>query len=137
MGRGIAVYDGRTVIFPASRAHPAWQEAVSACRACDLFARATQGVFGEGAAHAELMLVGEQPGDQEDRAGRPFVGPAFRLTKHRGEILETPYASAVLATPPSSILRIPDRDKRHEARAALVKDLRTLVSALEKAGFRR
>jgi DNA polymerase len=46
------------------------------CTACDLYARATQTVFGEGRAHAPLMLVGEQPGDREDLAGRPFVGPA-------------------------------------------------------------
>jgi uracil-DNA glycosylase len=46
------------------------------CRNCDLWARATQTVFGEGPAPAGLMLVGEQPGDQEDLAGHPFVGPA-------------------------------------------------------------
>lgn len=46
------------------------------CRACDLWRCATQTVFGEGPSEAELMLVGEQPGDREDRAGRPFVGPA-------------------------------------------------------------
>ena len=46
------------------------------CTACDLFARATQTVFGEGTATAQLMLVGEQPGDREDLAGKPFVGPA-------------------------------------------------------------
>jgi uracil-DNA glycosylase len=46
------------------------------CTACDLFARATQTVFGEGRARVPLMLVGEQPGDREDLAGRPFVGPA-------------------------------------------------------------
>ncbi|HWF32390.1 MAG TPA: UdgX family uracil-DNA binding protein [Solirubrobacteraceae bacterium] len=47
-----------------------------ACRACPLWRDATQTVFGEGPAHAALMLVGEQPGDREDRAGHPFVGPA-------------------------------------------------------------
>lgn len=49
------------------------------CTACLLYANATQTVFGEGPAHASLMLVGETPGDQEDKAGRPFVGPAGRL----------------------------------------------------------
>ena len=49
------------------------------CKNCDLWKRATQTVFGEGPAGAELMLVGEQPGDQEDIAGRPFVGPAGKL----------------------------------------------------------
>jgi DNA polymerase len=46
------------------------------CRACPLWRDATQTVFGEGSSHASLMLVGEQPGDREDRSGHPFVGPA-------------------------------------------------------------
>jgi len=49
------------------------------CRACDLWRNATQTVFGEGPPSATLMLVGEQPGDREDVAGRPFVGPAGRV----------------------------------------------------------
>lgn len=55
------------------------QEAASACRGCDLWRGATQAVFGAGAESARIMLVGEQPGDQEDRRGLPFVGPAGRL----------------------------------------------------------
>jgi DNA polymerase len=55
------------------------REEIDRCRACPLWARATQGVPGEGGSHARVMLVGEQPGDQEDRVGRPFVGPAGRL----------------------------------------------------------
>jgi uracil-DNA glycosylase len=54
------------------------QEAAG-CRACDLWENATQTVFGEGAEGAPLMLVGEQPGDQEDLQGKPFVGPAGKL----------------------------------------------------------
>ena len=53
--------------------------AAQGCRGCDLWRNATQTVFGEGAAGAAAVLVGEQPGDQEDRTGRPFVGPAGRL----------------------------------------------------------
>jgi uracil-DNA glycosylase len=49
------------------------------CRGCDLYERATQTVFGEGAAGADVVLIGEQPGDMEDRQGKPFVGPAGRL----------------------------------------------------------
>lgn len=49
------------------------------CKACDLYKRGTQTVFGEGPPRAEIMLVGEQPGDAEDVAGHPFVGPAGRL----------------------------------------------------------
>jgi len=55
------------------------REAAKNCRACDLWRRGTQTVFGGGARDAELMFVGEQPGDAEDLAGRPFVGPAGRL----------------------------------------------------------
>ena len=55
------------------------REAAAECRACPLWRTATQTVFGEGAARSELMLVGEQPGDREDREGHPFVGPAGRL----------------------------------------------------------
>ncbi len=51
-------------------------EAIQDCRRCELWAHATQGVPGEGPAHAPMMLVGEQPGDQEDLAGKPFIGPA-------------------------------------------------------------
>ena len=53
--------------------------AAAACRGCDLWKNATQTVFGEGAQRARVMLVGEQPGDYEDRKGEPFVGPAGRL----------------------------------------------------------
>ncbi|HEY3523351.1 MAG TPA: UdgX family uracil-DNA binding protein [Candidatus Limnocylindrales bacterium] len=54
-------------------------ELAAGCRACDLWARATQTVFGEGPVPAPVMLVGEQPGDREDLAGEPFVGPAGQL----------------------------------------------------------
>ncbi len=55
------------------------QWALKQCRACDLWEGATQPVLGEGAAKARLMLVGEQPGDREDREGQPFVGPAGQV----------------------------------------------------------
>jgi DNA polymerase len=55
------------------------REAAADCQACDLYKRGTQTVFGEGAKKAALMFVGEQPGDQEDLAGHPFIGPAGRL----------------------------------------------------------
>jgi len=54
-------------------------EEARGCTRCDLYKHATQTVFGEGPADAHMMLVGEQPGDQEDLAGRPFVGPAGRV----------------------------------------------------------
>jgi DNA polymerase len=55
------------------------REAAEHCTGCDLYQNATQTVFGEGPGDAAVMLVGEQPGDAEDRAGHPFVGPAGRL----------------------------------------------------------
>jgi uracil-DNA glycosylase family protein len=55
------------------------REETRSCRRCDLWQRATQSVFGEGPEDASLVLVGEQPGDSEDVAGRPFVGPAGRV----------------------------------------------------------
>jgi uracil-DNA glycosylase len=55
------------------------REVAAGCKACELYKRGTQTVFGEGPGKAELMLVGEQPGDAEDLAGHPFVGPAGRL----------------------------------------------------------
>jgi len=58
---------------------PALREAAAGCRACDLYKTGTQTVFGEGAGHAQVMFVGEQPGDREDREGKPFVGPAGRV----------------------------------------------------------
>ena len=64
----------------------ALREEAAGCRACPLWETGTQTVFGEGSARATVMLVGEQPGDQEDLAGRPFVGPAGRLLD---EALET------------------------------------------------
>lgn len=58
---------------------PGLREAAAGCRACGLWERGTQTVFGEGSRRARIMLVGEQPGDREDIEGRPFVGPAGRL----------------------------------------------------------
>ena len=55
------------------------RSAAAGCRACDLWERGTQTVFGEGRSGAEIMLLGEQPGDREDLAGSPFVGPAGQL----------------------------------------------------------
>jgi len=77
-----ASYDGE-----AAATLEAVQAGVQMCRRCDLYRDATQGVAGEGPGRAKLMLVGEQPGDQEDLAGRPFVGPA-------GQVLDKALAAA-------------------------------------------
>ena len=63
-------------LIPEQPNLPALREAAAGCRACDLYKTGTQTVFGEGAEHAQVMFVGEQPGDREDKEGKPFVGPA-------------------------------------------------------------
>jgi uracil-DNA glycosylase family protein len=65
--------------LPARRTLPSLRRAAAGCRGCHLWNVGTQTVFGEGARLATLMFVGEQPGDQEDLAGHPFVGPSGRL----------------------------------------------------------
>jgi len=65
--------------LPARRTLPSLRRAAAGCRGCHLWKVGTQTVFGEGAKSPTIMIVGEQPGDQEDLAGRPFVGPSGRL----------------------------------------------------------
>src|ERR671926_1860062 len=67
-----------TPFLPERRTLQSLRDAAAGCQGCHLWRGATQTVFGEGLKRARLMLVGEQPGDREDRAGRPFVGPAGR-----------------------------------------------------------
>jgi uracil-DNA glycosylase len=199
-----------TPFLPDRRSLEALREAAGGCRGCHLWRGATQTVFGEGLKRSRVMLVGEQPGDREDRAGRPFVGPAgkeldlalesagiardeayvtnvvkhfkfeerggrrihqtpkrfeidacqpwleeelavvkpealvllgataskallgssFRLTQHRGELLDSDLADIVTATiHPSAILRGPPEDRQAQ-REALVADLRVVAAAL-------
>ena len=187
------------------------RDTAQGCRACHLYRHATQTVFGEGPRKAEVMLVGEQPGDAEDLAGHPFVGPAgklldralaeagidrrivyvtnvvkhfkfeprgkrrihakpngaeiaacrpwleteialvkprvlvclgataaqallgksFKVSQQRGSFVDSPLAPRVTATVhPSSILRAPDDDARHEEMARFVGDLRRVAKEL-------
>ena len=78
--------------LPRVRTLASLRAAAQRCRGCDLYRNATQAVLGEGPAHARLVLVGEQPGNQEDREGRPFVGPA-------GKLLDRALAQARAALP--------------------------------------
>ena len=64
---------------PLHKSLPRLRQAAAGCKGCDLWKRGTQTVFGEGGTHSRIMLIGEQPGDREDRTGRPFVGPAGSL----------------------------------------------------------
>ncbi len=72
-------FDSAADLIPDRPTIAAARAASRDCQACDLWKRGTQTVFGDGAARARLMLVGEQPGNEEDLSGHPFVGPAGRL----------------------------------------------------------
>ena len=78
MARSVEVETAAPLIPPRPTL-PLLRSLAAGCRACDLYKRGTQTVFGEGAESACAMMVGEQPGDAEDRLGRPFVGPAGKL----------------------------------------------------------
>jgi DNA polymerase len=78
MARAVATGSAADFIPPRPTL-PKLRRAAAGCRGCDLWVNATQTVFGEGTAGAAAMFVGEQPGDMEDRVGRPFVGPAGKL----------------------------------------------------------
>jgi len=71
--------DSAAPYIPENPTLPKLREAAAGCRACPLWQTGTQTVFGEGSEDAQVMLVGEQPGDQEDKQGKPFVGPAGRI----------------------------------------------------------
>jgi DNA polymerase len=71
--------ENRTLVAPTLKTITALRDAARDCKACDLWKTGTQTVFGEGPSKSQIMFVGEQPGDQEDRAGHPFVGPAGKL----------------------------------------------------------
>ena len=66
---------------PEAKSLDELKSAAAGCQGCELYANATQTVFGRGAAHAKVVFVGEQPGDVEDQQGLPFVGPAGRLLR--------------------------------------------------------
>ena len=199
------------LLLPLHPTIPSLQKAAKDCRACDLWQRGTQTVFGEGGPNAKVIFVGEQPGDREDLEGKPFVGPAgglldkalveagidrtkvyvtnavkhfkweprgkrrihkkpnaaeiaacrpwldaeiavlkpkvvvclgataaqallgrdFRVTQRRGEFVDSTLAPFVMATVhPSSILRAPDDETRHEEMRRFVSDLKKLAGVL-------
>jgi uracil-DNA glycosylase family protein len=77
-GRQVAEPNDATPFLPERRSLKTLRDAAAGCRGCHLWRYATQTVFGEGLKKSRVVFVGEQPGDKEDRAGRPFVGPAGR-----------------------------------------------------------
>jgi len=72
-------FESAAPFLPAHRTLNSLREAAKQCEGCELYKRATQTVFGEGVRNAAMLIVGEQPGDQEDLTGKPFVGPAGKL----------------------------------------------------------
>lgn len=101
------------------------RKAAASCRGCELWEPATQVVFSAGNAHAALMMVGEQPGDVEDREGVPFVGPAGRLLQRAVD------EAGIARSDVSAVLRV--RGEEHErAYAALVSDLRVAAEAVSR-----
>src|ERR671934_1761823 len=79
MPRQLSLDDTAAPLVPDPPSLPKLRETAAGCTACDLHKTGTQTVFGEGARSADVMFVGEQPGDQEDLQGKPFVGPAGKL----------------------------------------------------------
>jgi uracil-DNA glycosylase family protein len=79
VARQLSLDETAAPLVPETSSLPKLREAAAGCQACDLWKTGTQTVFGEGARQAEIVFVGEQPGDQEDQHGKPFVGPAGRV----------------------------------------------------------
>jgi len=199
--------------FPKRKSLKAFRDAAEDCKACDLWERGTQTVFGEGGRRAEVVFVGEQPGNEEDLTGHPFVGPAgrlldealqeagidraqtyvtnvvkhfkweprgkrrihkkpnaheinacrpwleaeislvkpkvivclgataaqallgsqFKVTRQRGQFIESTLAPYIMATVhPSSILRAPDDETRHDEKRKFIDDLKKVAHVLSK-----
>lgn len=115
---------------PQSGDVDALREAAESCRGCELWAAATQTVFGEGDDRAAIMLVGEQPGDREDREGEPFVGPAGRVL---AEALEAAGIGRdeVYLTNAVKHFRFEERGKRRIHKAPAIAHVRACAPWLE------
>ena len=205
--------DSAANFFPSRKSLKAFREAAADCKSCDLWKRGTQTVFGEGTRRAEVFFVGEQPGNEEDLTGQPFVGPAGRLlndalaavgidraqtyvtnvvkhfkweprgkrrihkkpnsseikacrpwleaeialikpkvivclgataaqallgsrflvSKQRGQFIESTLAPYIMATVhPSSILRAPDEETRHDEKRRFIDNLKKVARVLSK-----
>jgi len=215
MPRGSPAQETAAALIPPDPTLSVLREIARTCQACDLHLRGTQTVFGEGATESPVMLVGEQPGNDEDLAGHPFVGPAgrlldkaleeagidrskawvtnvvkhfkweprgkrrihakpnaaevracmpwlqaeirlvrpeliiclgataaqallgrsFRVTEDRGKILPYQFAPGIMATVhPSSILRAPDEETRHQSLLDFTEDLRRAATWMHHQG---
>ncbi len=115
---------GAEAFLPTKHTLPTLRAAVPTCRGCTLYKHATQAVFGEGLKSAKVMLIGEQPGDSEDLAGRPFVGPAGRLLDEALEHAQIPRDQAYVTNAVKHFKfttrgkrRIHDKPTRYEVEA--------------------
>lgn len=138
-----------------SNAIEALRRAAAGRRMCPLWENATQTVFGEGAHNADIMFVGEQPGDRQDRAGRPFVGPAGQMfDKALGATAARSLGGQNVAiaanrsktrfnakglmmfvtTHPSALLRMPEEAAREAAYAEFVKNMRAVAALSSQSG---
>ena len=109
--------------FPSRKSLKAFLDAGADCKACDLWKHGTQTVFGEGSRQAEIFFVGEQPGNEEDLSGQPFVGQFIESTP-------APYIMATVH--PSSILRAPDDETRHAEKRRFIDDLKKVARVISK-----
>jgi DNA polymerase len=107
------------------------RDAARGCEGCDLFANATQTVFGEGPRSARMMLVGEQPGDEEDREGAPFVGPAGRILDRALDAAGVPRGRVYLTNAVKHFAWEP-RGKRRIHRKPRISEMRACWPWLQK-----
>lgn len=117
-------HPGAQAFLPDSHALSVLREAVQSCRGCPLYKHATQAVFGEGKRTARVMLIGEVPGDREDLAGKPFVGPAGALLDRALEAAHIPRAATYVTNAVKHFKytlrgkrRIHDKPNRYEIEA--------------------
>jgi uracil-DNA glycosylase len=120
---------GAEIFLPAESSIRELRAAAATCKGCELWRNATQTVFGAGSEHAKMMLIGEQPGDQEDLTGISFSGPAGHLLD-RGLVDAGIDRGEVVTVHPSSILRMEDSDTRQVAMRHFIEDLRSARRAL-------
>jgi uracil-DNA glycosylase family protein len=116
---------------PAGADLPAMREAIQGCQGCELYRAATQAVFGEGPPAARLVFVGEQPGDQEDLQGRPFVGPAGKLLDQALAQVRIPRAEVYITNAVKHFKFILIRGKRRLHQTPQVPEIQACRSWLE------
>ena len=111
-------------LIPKKRSLRSLRVAAADCRACDLWEKGTQTVFGEGPRHAAVLFVGEQPGNDEDLTGKPFVGPAGRLLNEALAAAGIDRSLVYLTNVVKHFSWEPPRQTTHSQKAHAVRDSR-------------